>query len=111
MLLDEFSEFLASTGLRHNERLVICSDFNFLGANSCSCDDGLMSLLKTVGFQQLVKQPTRPDLANDKDNLLELLIVRQLSSAQASVDNTQVVSSHDLSDHSMVVCEESPSPL
>lgn len=94
-----------SSHRRHSDRLVICGDFNIPGANSCSCDDELMSSLDTMAYQQLMKQPTRHDVANGKDNLPDLRIVPQPSSAQASVHNTRVVGSQGLSDHDMVVCE------
>ncbi len=36
--IDEFAELLASIGLAHNNRLILCGDFNLPGPSSCECD-------------------------------------------------------------------------
>jgi hypothetical protein len=102
---DEFAELLVLNGLHHNNRLVICDDFNLPGDSQCTCDDSLTALLDTLGYQQMVTSPTRHDPATVKDNILDLLITHHPLSQQPLVSNVQILDSHDLSGHSVVACE------
>jgi len=67
------------------------------GENINSTDDQLSTLLDVHGYQQHV---TKPTLGN---NLLDLFIPPTTSSSQPFISNVTVVSSHDLSDHNLVV--------
>lgn len=102
--INEFAELLTSVGLGQNERLVICGDFNMPGADENSIDDQLSSLLNTHGYNQHVTSPTRHDASRRCSNLLDLVITVK-STQLPLVSNVQVVSSHGLSDHDVVIFE------
>ena len=84
-----------------SEKLIICGDFNLPGLNSISIDDRLSTLLDTHGYQQHVSEPTRCN------NMLDLLISPISLEMQTLVSNVTVVSSNDLSDHNLVIGDQS----
>jgi hypothetical protein len=101
--IDEFADLLATVATGINERLVICGDFNMPGVNATSVDDRLTSLLDIHGYQQHVTVPTRR--SGRSDNLLDLLISPLSTFQQELLINVEIRSSHNLSDHELVVCD------
>jgi hypothetical protein len=100
--LDEFADMLTIIGGAICERLLICDDFNLAGNGPNNIDERLSSRYDTLGYQQHVNEPTR----RITDNLLDLVVtpVSTLSSQLLVSGVPTVHSSHELSDHDLVVC-------
>jgi len=99
--LCEFAELLTTVGLGQNERLIVCGDFNMPGVDKNSIDRQLSLLLDTHGYCQHVDVPTHHDPSFRSENLLDHVITGQsMTKFESSIN---VVSSHGLSDHDLVV--------
>ena len=105
LFLDEFSELLTSISLGLDERLVVCGDFNLPGISATCVDSELQSLLDTHGCRQHVTSPNRYDVSRRIASLLDLVITCQQPAMQSLVSNVDVISSHGLSDHRVVICD------
>jgi Reverse transcriptase (RNA-dependent DNA polymerase)/Endonuclease-reverse transcriptase len=101
--LDEFADLLVSIGLSHNERLLVCGDFNMPGEDANTIDDRLSALLDEHGYQQHINVPTRRDPCTQRENILDVLITSQ-SPVQSVVSNIEVCKSHGMSDHDLITC-------
>lgn len=102
IFLEEFEDLLMLIGPGIGERLLVCGDFNMPGEDSATIDARLFALLEVHGYQQHVTQPTRHGPGKDNDSLLDLLIT-PTSAPRSLLSNVAVCSSHDLSDHDLVV--------
>ena len=65
-------------------------------------DDELLRLLHSTSFTQLVNSPTRYDTHHDKFSLLDLIIA---PSSSKLVSSTSVETSHEISDHCLVLAK------
>lgn len=98
--LDEFADLLTVLGAGIGERLLICGDFNMPGDDPGTIDGRLSTLLDTHGYQQHVSEATR----RASNNLLDLVITPvTMSPSWPLVSGVAVHSSHELSDHDLVV--------
>ena len=98
--LVEFANLLTTLGIDAVNRLIICGDFNLPGNSSNTIDDELSELLHSTSFVQFVDAPTRYDTHHDKWSLLDLVIS---SSASILTSPVSVTSSHEISDHSLLL--------
>jgi hypothetical protein len=99
--LVEFANLLTTLGMDAVNRLIICGDFNLPGNSPNTIDDELSELLHSTSFAQFVDVPTRYDTHHDKWSLLDLVI--SSSSASFLTSPVSVTSSHEISDHSLLV--------
>ena len=81
-------------------RLIICGDFNLPGNSPDIIDDELTELLHSTSFAQFVDAPTRYDTHHDKWSLLDLVISSSTSFLTSPIF---VTSSHEISDHSLLL--------
>ena len=100
--MDEFAELL-TWNIEHgtSEKLIIWGDFNMPGVSINSMNDRLSTLLDVHGYQQHVTEPTRGH------NQLDLVMTPTTSSPQPFMSSFEIVSSHDLSNHNLVVGDPS----
>ena len=75
------------------------------GISATCVDSELQSLLDTHGCRQHVTSPTRYDVSRRIESLLDLVITCQQPAMQSLVSNVDVISSHGLSDHRVVICD------
>ena len=102
LFFEEFGTLLTTLGIDVVNRLLICGDFNLPGITPDTHDDELLRLLHSTSFTQLVNSPTRYDTHHDKFSLLDLIIA---PSSSKLVSSTSVVTSHEISDHCLVLAK------
>ena len=98
--LVEFANLLTTLGIDAVNRLIICGDFNLPGNSPNTIDDELTKLLHSTSFAQFVDAPTRYDTHHDKWSLLDLVISSSTSFLTSPIS---VTSSHEISDHSLLL--------
>ena len=97
---DEFTDLLSVLCLQDGDRLLICSDLNLPGRTGGELDDDFADLLDQLGLVQHVKVTTHFDATNNRSNVLDLVITSETSHL---VPTASVVTSHHLSDSSLVI--------
>ena len=102
LFFEEFGTLLTTLGMDVVNRLLICGDFNLPGITPDTHDDELLRLLHSTSFTQLVNSPTRYDTHHDKFSLLDLIIA---PSSSKLVSSTSVETSHEISDHCLVLAK------
>ena len=87
-------------GIDAVNRFIICGNFNLPGNSPDTIDDELTELLHSTSFAQFVDAPTRYDTHHDKWSLLDLVISSSTSFLTSPIS---VTSSHEISDHSLLL--------
>ena len=89
--LDERADVVTSIYTASNDRLVLCGDVNCPGVDGTCVDDSLVSLLDSLGPDQLVASPTRDD------NRLDILATDAVESlSDVEIDDSGCISDHRL---------------
>ena len=99
---DEFTDLLSALCLQAGDRLLICGDLNLPGRIGGELDDDFADLLDQLGLVQHVQVTTHFDAAINRSNILDLVITSETSHL---VSTASVVTSHHLSDYSLVICD------
>lgn len=89
---NEFSDYVACVCSRYAVPIVICGDFNCPGDSYSSISTHLSHTLDSFNFTHQVTSPTR------NNNILDIIA----SNSPTLILSTSVVSSHHISDHSLV---------
>ena len=98
LFFEEFGSLLTNLGTDAVDRLLICGDFNLPGTSPDKIDSGLAELFESTSFTQFVNSPTRHDSHHLTSSLLDLIIT-----PSNLVSATSVVSSHEISDHDLML--------
>ena len=102
VFFEEFGILLTTLGVDVVNRLLICGDFNLPGVTPDTHDDELLRLLHSTSFTQLVNSTTKYNTYHDKFSLLDLIIT---PSSSKLVSSTLVETSHEISDHCLVLAK------
>ena len=99
-LFVKFANFLTTLGIDAVNRLIIWGDLNLPGNYPNTIDDELSELLLSTSFAQFADAPTHYDMHHDKWSLPDLVIS---SSVFFLTSPITVNSSHEISDHSLLL--------
>jgi len=91
---NELADLLVDASLFHSGAVILCGDVNCPGTTSGNVHDGLQQLLHQVNFKQYISSPTR------NNNILDIFACTEHNSPVLS---TQVINSHQLSDHNLIL--------
>jgi len=91
---NELSSYLSELIIHKSLPIILCGDFNCAGEQSDCISSQLQNVLDSLNFTQHVNKPTRGE------NLLDIIATDGLS----LVTSTSVISSHQISDHSLIKC-------